>query len=457
MRGRLRGCENGVECEAVLYYDGNLMEKIEILRLYDIFSKDFDIDKENKIWSAKSLEFRNFWDNRVLNDNVKELDQNEIDEIVRMLDRNASGNKPENPAVAKAMIRQDRWRKMFSDIKKDAKIRDLLNKIFNEHEEEKLIELFDDLDKANTGKANALTGWAGNAINALVFVYTPTKYISVISLNERRNIIDYFKFENGPNFDSDSWGRQIVLSNKSIINGFKALGITSDPRIISWFLYLNAKPYWKPDVESKVMISRTETVSVTIPQSETVQHVSEKEKRESIKVQSKLCEIGERLGFKLWVPASDKRRILELWKPKDNSLLNELPIAFNDEPTLKTIENIDVIWIKGRSIIRAFEVEDTTSIYSGILRMADLIALQPNLNIKISIVAPEERRESVFNQITRPVFSLIGEGERSLSKVCSYISYQSVFELANEKLEYMTAEVVEKNYCEYYKGENSSI
>jgi hypothetical protein len=39
------------------------------------------------------------------------------------------------------------------------------------------------------------------------------------------------------------------------------------------------------------------------------------------------------------------------------------------------IERIDVLWLKGRSIKRAFEVEHTTSIYSGILRMADLLAL----------------------------------------------------------------------------------
>lgn len=41
--------------------------------------------------------------------------------------------------------------------------------------------------------------------------------------------------------------------------------------------------------------------------------------------------------------------------------------------------------------------------------MADLLALQPMLNIKIYIVAPSDRRETVFKQIKRPVFSLIGE------------------------------------------------
>lgn len=101
---------------------------------------------------------------------------------------------------------------------------------------------------------------------------------------------------------------------------------------------------------------------------------------------------------------------------------------------LKTIRNIDVLWVKerfGHDIARAFEVEETTSIYSGILRMADLLALLPNLNIKIYIVAPEERKEKVIAEITRPAFSYISD--RRLSNTCFYLSYDSIYELFEEK------------------------
>ena len=73
-----------------------------------------------------------------------------------------------------------------------------------------------------------------------------------------------------------------------------------------------------------------------------------------------------------------------------DTLLDRLPLNY-DETTLSTIEQIDVIWLKGHSIVRAFEVEHTTSIYSGLLRMADLLALQPNMNINLHIVAPDNR------------------------------------------------------------------
>ncbi|HBA61176.1 MAG TPA: hypothetical protein DCZ92_10240 [Elusimicrobia bacterium] len=179
-----------------------------------------------------------------------------------------------------------------------------------------------------------------------------------------------------------------------------------------------------------------------------------KEVRDSIAVQATVAEIGEKLGFKIWLPVPDRARVLKVWSPKKSeTLLTELPLVF-DETTLKTIKNIDVLWIRNRSIVRAFEVEDTTSIYSGILRMADLLALQPMLKIKLHIVAPNERREAVFQQVSRPVFAVMGENP--LSDVCTYISYDSVADLAKEKkLPYMTDTILDvyEEYSEDAAGE----
>ncbi len=69
--------------------------------------------------------------------------------------------------------------------------------------------------------------------------------------------------------------------------------------------------------------------------------------------------------------------------------------------------------------------------YSGILRMADLLALQPNMNIKLHIVAPPERRDKVFQEIRRPVFSLLDVAP--LSERCTYLSYEIVQELSKQK------------------------
>ena len=63
--------------------------------------------------------------------------------------------------------------------------------------------------------------------------------------------------------------------------------------------------------------------------------------------------------------------------------------------------------------------------------MADLLALQPNMDIKLHIVAPTTRREKVFQEILRPVFSLLDRAP--LSECCTYISYDSLEQLAGEK------------------------
>ena len=148
--------------------------------------------------------------------------------------------------------------------------------------------------------------------------------------------------------------------------------------------------------------------------------------RESYQVQAALCRLGESMGYEIWLPRNDRNAVQQAWQPTEGSLAKNLPLNY-DNATIKTIENIDVIWLKGRAIRRAFEVEHTTAVYSGLLRMADLLALQPNMEITLHIVAPEVRRERVLRELLRPVFTLI-EG-RPLRERCSLLTYGAIEEI----------------------------
>lgn len=187
----------------------------------------------------------------------------------------------------------------------------------------------------------------------------------------------------------------------------------------------------------KRRIQRPEgSVAVSVPDdvpSEEIELAQTFSDRESMRVQAELCRIGEAMGLTIWLPMNDRSRVTEHWSPQPGVLLDRLPLNY-DETTLDTIKRIDVLWLKGRSITRAFEVEHTTAIYSGLLRMADLCALLPNINISLHIVAPEARREKVFQEITRPVFSLLEHSP--LSKRCTYLSYSSIKELVD--LQYLS-------------------
>jgi len=173
-------------------------------------------------------------------------------------------------------------------------------------------------------------------------------------------------------------------------------------------------------------------VTVTVPEDVDQSEAPETppaDVRESTQIQALIAEIGSRMGMQIWIPKSDRAAVLNEWRGEHDPILERLPLNY-DDTTLRTVEQIDVLWLRGRSIRRAFEVEHTTSIYSGILRMADLLALQPNMDIRLHLVAPVDRRDKVFQELRRPVFSLLERGP--LAESCTYLSYESVRELSTQ-------------------------
>jgi hypothetical protein len=57
--------------------------------------------------------------------------------------------------------------------------------------------------------------------------------------------------------------------------------------------------------------------------------------------------------------------------------------------------------------------------------MSDLLALQPNLNIQIYLVAPDDRRNKVEQEILRPTFNL---RDPPLGRVCGFLSLSKLTE-----------------------------
>jgi hypothetical protein len=158
--------------------------------------------------------------------------------------------------------------------------------------------------------------------------------------------------------------------------------------------------------------------AVTIPENDDlprsdIPDTAETSPTEHTEMQALLVRLGAAMGFDVWVARDDRNRIYD-GKPLGQlpSIKDGLPLQF-DDATNRTIELIDVLWLRGNSIVAAFEVESTTSIYSGLLRMSDLTAMQPNLNIPLYLVAPDDRRDKVFTEINRPTFSRLNRRFRN--------------------------------------------
>jgi hypothetical protein len=167
---------------------------------------------------------------------------------------------------------------------------------------------------------------------------------------------------------------------------------------------------------------------VTVPESEPIedsQPEAAKEPAAHTEIQWLLLHLGAEMGFNVWVARNDRGRSFDGHRFSElPALRSSLPLQF-DDATNRTIELIDVLWLSKNSIVAAFEIESTTSIYSGLLRMGDLVAMQPNLNIPLFLVAPEERREKVFGEVNRPTFSRL---DPRLAEICRYISFDALRE-----------------------------
>ncbi len=71
---------------------------------------------------------------------------------------------------------------------------------------------------------------------------------------------------------------------------------------------------------------------------------------------------------------------------------------------MNTVKLIDVLWfLKGtNNVVAAFEVEKSTSIYSGILRLTDLSYTIGNGDEVFYLIVPDTREKDVCMQLCRP-------------------------------------------------------
>ena len=77
---------------------------------------------------------------------------------------------------------------------------------------------------------------------------------------------------------------------------------------------------------------------------------------------------------------------------------------------LESVRLIDVVWVtRGTAAVAAaFEVEHSTSIYSGVVRMLEL-SVERDTPMTLFLVAPDTRRGEVAAQLQRPAFSRVTE------------------------------------------------
>ncbi len=131
----------------------------------------------------------------------------------------------------------------------------------------------------------------------------------------------------------------------------------------------------------------------------------QREESEHTRIQYLLIKIGRALNYDVYVARNDRHRSCD---GQAFALLTvrELPPMGWPTEVMETVSLIDVIWLKPgtREIVSAFEVEKSTSIYSGILRLEDLARSIPGCTCNFYLVAPDQREKEVMAQLARPAF-----------------------------------------------------
>lgn len=131
----------------------------------------------------------------------------------------------------------------------------------------------------------------------------------------------------------------------------------------------------------------------------------QREESAHTQMQHLLITIGRALGYDVYVARNDRHRSFA-GEPFAVRTLPELPDLGWPNDVMETVRLIDVIWLQqgGREVVSAFEIEKSTSIYSGILRMEDLGRSIPGCSCHFYLVAPDQREKEVMAQLTRPSF-----------------------------------------------------
>jgi len=117
-----------------------------------------------------------------------------------------------------------------------------------------------------------------------------------------------------------------------------------------------------------------------------------------------LAEIGNSHGFKIWVGKNEQSHEITALPNRSGKLGQYL--TFNNIKALTsiqnpdTVEDIDLIWIKDKSIAVLFEVESTTSMTSGLQRGSNVEPSVPKF-----LVLPEERETQLLQKLKSPMFS----------------------------------------------------
>lgn len=116
-----------------------------------------------------------------------------------------------------------------------------------------------------------------------------------------------------------------------------------------------------------------------------------------------LAQIGKQQGYQIWIGQREQRErargLAQDVQLRDLVTVKAKPAGLEGVTNLRPVLDMDLLWLRGKEVVRAFEVECTTTMTSGLQRGS-------NLPTKVSktMVIPEERDRDFERKMRSPLF-----------------------------------------------------
>jgi len=127
-----------------------------------------------------------------------------------------------------------------------------------------------------------------------------------------------------------------------------------------------------------------------------------------------LLELGNLLGFETFVTADDGNKDCQGKLLSQIATLKEMP-EFTAQEILDTARHIDVIWFEDKFPVHCFEIEHSTGVSQGLLRLFQL----RGLNTGFTVVAPAEAQGKFEREVEKAPF-------RSIRNRFRFKSYEDI-------------------------------
>ena len=114
-----------------------------------------------------------------------------------------------------------------------------------------------------------------------------------------------------------------------------------------------------------------------------------------------------------------------------------------DEATRKTLIALDMVWTHGTDVVAAFALHEQDGNWSGVRRLADLLALHPKLKASLYVVSVAPLREGLLSEIHRPVHRLLKKPLSESVRILDWSRLETEVSQLGDRVRYLKPEFLE--------------